>query len=328
MPENLHEMNSKELLKQVKKIIPPLLEKFHKGQQGRVAVIGGCEDYTGAPFFSANASALLGADLSHVICEPQAAQVIKTYSPNLMVHPYMRQSNHADSDHNSGDIIKRVSEMLDRLHAIVIGPGLGRDKLMQESARGILEEAKKRGMGVVLDADGLFMIQNNPDIVHGYTKAVLTPNVMEFARLCNTQGIDPKAGDPAGVCQKLAESFGGVTVIQKGPKDYISNGKQTIVCDVPGGLKRSGGQGDTLTGTLVTMLAWTKAYKEMLWEHDNSLSDSELIALSAYGAAAITRTCSRLAFEKKGRALQALDLSTEVPTAFEMLFEDKAAQKL
>lgn len=42
--------------------------------------------------------------------------------------------------------------MLDRLHAIVIGPGLGRDKLMQESARGILEEAKKRGMGVVLDA--------------------------------------------------------------------------------------------------------------------------------------------------------------------------------
>jgi hypothetical protein len=31
MPENFHEMNSKELLKQVKKIIPPLLEKFHKG---------------------------------------------------------------------------------------------------------------------------------------------------------------------------------------------------------------------------------------------------------------------------------------------------------
>jgi ATP-dependent NAD(P)H-hydrate dehydratase len=110
------------------------------------------------------------------------------------------------------------------------------------------------------------MVQNNPDIVHGYTKAVLTPNVMEFARLCNTQGIDPKAGDPAGVCQKLAESFGGVTIIQKGPKDYISNGKQTIVCDIPGGLKRSGGQGDTLTGTLVTMLAWTKAYREMLWE--------------------------------------------------------------
>jgi NAD(P)H-hydrate repair Nnr-like enzyme with NAD(P)H-hydrate dehydratase domain len=72
-----------------------------------------------------------------------------------MVHPYMRQSNQAYSDvQNSGDVIKRILEMMDRLHAIVIGPGLGRDKLMQESARGILEEAKKRGMGVVLDAVG------------------------------------------------------------------------------------------------------------------------------------------------------------------------------
>jgi ATP-dependent NAD(P)H-hydrate dehydratase len=34
-----------------------------KGQHGRVAVIGGCEDYTGAPYFSAMASARLGADL-------------------------------------------------------------------------------------------------------------------------------------------------------------------------------------------------------------------------------------------------------------------------
>lgn len=34
-----------------------------KGQLGRVAVIGGSEDYTGAPYFSAMASARLGADM-------------------------------------------------------------------------------------------------------------------------------------------------------------------------------------------------------------------------------------------------------------------------
>lgn len=33
------------------------------GQLGRVAVIGGSEDYTGAPYFSAMASARLGADM-------------------------------------------------------------------------------------------------------------------------------------------------------------------------------------------------------------------------------------------------------------------------
>lgn len=116
-------------------------------------MIGGCEDYTGAPFFSANASALLGADLSHVICEPQAAQVIKTYSPNLMVHPYMRQSNHRDLTASTTEqVMERITPMLDRLHAIVIGPGLGRDIMMQETAGRVIAEARKRGMPVVVDA--------------------------------------------------------------------------------------------------------------------------------------------------------------------------------
>ncbi|KAL7269849.1 hypothetical protein RUND412_007463 [Rhizina undulata] len=115
--------------------------------------------------------------------------------------------------------------------------------------------------------------------------------------------IDPQQGDQTDVCRRLARAFGGVTIIQKGHKDYISDGKHTVVCDITGGLKRSGGQGDTLTGTLVTFLA-----------HDNSLSDSDLNVLSAYGAAAVTKMCSRLAFEKKGRAMQASDLSVEVET--------------
>ncbi|KAF8251978.1 Ribokinase-like protein [Wilcoxina mikolae CBS 423.85] len=311
-------MSSHELLRHVKKFVPPLLDSFHKGQHGRVAVIGGSEEYSGAPFFSANASALLGADLSHVICEPQAAQVIKTYSPNLIVHPFMRQSNCGEPT-TADQVAERMAGMLDRLHALVVGPGLGRDKLMQESARKIIVEAKKRRLPIVVDADGLCLVQKDPFIVHGYIQAVLTPNVMEFGRLCCAQSIDTTGEDPSQMCCKLAESLGGVTIIQKGPKDYISNGTQTIICDVQGGLKRSSGQGDTLTGTLATFLAWKIAYQARLWEHDNSLSDTELIILSAYGAAAITRTCSRLAFEKMKRSVQASDLSSEVPTAFDIL---------
>ncbi|KAL8646675.1 MAG: hypothetical protein Q9226_006757 [Calogaya cf. arnoldii] len=50
---------TKELLKKVRMMVPPMLEKFHKGMLGRVAVIGGSENYTGAPYFSAMASARL-----------------------------------------------------------------------------------------------------------------------------------------------------------------------------------------------------------------------------------------------------------------------------
>lgn len=49
-------------------------------------MLGGSKDYTGAPFFSCHSAMLLGADLGHIICEPSAGNVIKTYSPDLIVH--------------------------------------------------------------------------------------------------------------------------------------------------------------------------------------------------------------------------------------------------
>lgn len=303
-----------------RKMIPPMLEKFYKGQMGRVAVIGGSEDYTGAPYFSAMASARLGADLSHVICEPQASQVIKSYSPNLMVHPYMRQSHHAAPTESIEEVSARVISMLPRLHVLVIGPGLGRDPFMQETCARVIIEARRLEMPFVLDADALWLAQTRPELVQGYRFCLLTPNVMEFARLAKSQNVD-LAGDPTELCSNLAKAFGGVTIIQKGPKDYISNGERTLVSDIEGGAKRSGGQGDTLTGSLATFLAWRKAYLDRIWDHDNSLDEEELFMLAAFAGSSLTRECSRLAFAKKGRALQAGDLTEEVYQAYLNLFE-------
>ncbi|KAK7520243.1 Ribokinase-like protein [Phyllosticta citriasiana] len=306
----------KELLFKVSKMVPPMLESFHKGQLGRVAVIGGSEDYTGAPYFSAMASAKLGADMSHVICEPGAGAVIKTYSPNLMVHPYMRQSKNAGSDETASRVSEQVISMLQRLHVVVIGPGLGRDQLMQDVCAAVIKEARARNMPFVLDADGLYLAQTRPELVQGYKECILTPNVVEFGRLAKAKGIDVSSGDPTKLCKKLAKAFGGVLIIQKGAQDYISNGEFTLVGDGEGGLKRSGGQGDTLTGSLATLLAWRKAYLDRIWDHDGDLSASELLALAAYGGSSITREASRLAFKDKGRALQASDLTEHVHQAF------------
>ncbi|KAI9798432.1 MAG: hypothetical protein M1833_004826 [Piccolia ochrophora] len=313
--------STKDMLLKVRKMVPPMLEKFHKGQLGRVAVIGGSEDYTGAPYFSAMASARLGADMSHVICEPQAAQVIKTYSPNLMVHPYMRQSSHASSGEKVSTLLPPILSLLDRLHVIVIGPGLGRDPLMQDTCAEIITEARKRKLPFILDADGLYLAQTRPELVQDYPLCILTPNVVEFARLAKSKGIEIEEGAGKSECLRLAKAFGGVTVIQKGGQDVISNGRDAVICDLQGGLKRSGGQGDTLTGSLATFLAWRKAYLDRIWDHENDLDDKELFALAAFGGSALTRECSRMAFAKKGRSLQASDLTEEVAQAYTNLFE-------
>ncbi|GAM84189.1 hypothetical protein ANO11243_021820 [Dothideomycetidae sp. 11243] len=206
--------------------------------------------------------------------------------------------------------------MLDRLHVVVIGPGLGRDPAMQETCARVIQEARKRNIPFVLDADGLYLAQSRPDLVQGYEECILTPNVVEFGRLAKAKNIDVSKEDPSKLCEKLAIAFGGPTIIQKGQKDYISNGKHTLVSDGEGGLKRAGGQGDTLTGSLGTLLAYRKAYHDRIWEHDNSLSRSETLALAAFGGSCITRECSRLAFKERGRSLQAGDLTEHVHEAF------------
>ncbi|KAJ3945993.1 uncharacterized protein N0V96_004344 [Colletotrichum fioriniae] len=347
---------TKDVLSRVQRMIPPMLEKFHKGdsvaqnpnvmmvealslaytsipgQLGRVAVLGGSVDYTGAPYFSAMASARLGCDMSHVICTPGAASVIKTYSPNLMVHPLMRQtpSDAASASSGSRDtastdpdkISGPIIDMLARLHVLVIGPGLGRDPLMQETVARVIRAARERSIPLVLDADALLI---------GYDLAVLTPNVVEFSRLCKALEVDEgKVKDQAGgggeeketaKVEALARALEGVTIVQKGAKDFISNGKDTLIVDLQGGLKRSGGQGDTLTGSIATFLGWRHAYLEGLWDRGSeTIKEDELVRLAAFGGSAITRECSRRAFLKKGRSLQASDLTDEVHGAFMTLF--------
>ncbi len=71
-----------------KSIIPPLIPSNHKGMMGRIGVVGGSKDYTGAPFYGADGALRFGADLTFVFCSNEAAIPIKCYSPELMVSAF------------------------------------------------------------------------------------------------------------------------------------------------------------------------------------------------------------------------------------------------
>ena len=64
----------------VRALVPPLSRRAHKGQAGKVGVVGGNKEYTGAPFFAAYSALRGGADLAHVFCCASAGPVIKARS--------------------------------------------------------------------------------------------------------------------------------------------------------------------------------------------------------------------------------------------------------
>lgn len=215
--------------------------------------------------------------------------------------------------------------VLPRLHTLVIGPGLGRDAHMQLAARVAIRLARENELYVVLDADALWLVQNDPSVVKGYKRAVLTPNVVEFQRLAESCNIDPKSMEPTELAAAISRALEGPTLVQKGREDRITNGTETLVSELTGSSRRCGGQGDVLSGAVGTFLAWGKNYEEReAKDEEDPIKPHEITLLAAYAASSLTRTASRLTFAKHKRAMQTGEMVGFVGEAFEEVFGSDA----
>ncbi|XP_040281154.1 ATP-dependent (S)-NAD(P)H-hydrate dehydratase isoform X1 [Bufo bufo] len=290
----------------VRNVIPPLTSKKHKGQDGKIGIVGGCQEYTGAPYFAAISALKVGADLSQVFCTKDAATVIKSYSPELIVHPVLDHPN----------ALHEIEKWLPRLHTLVIGPGLGRNDSILDTAKGIIEKAKAKGLPLVIDADGLWLIAQQPSVIQGYQRAVLTPNFMEFSRLYEAVLTEPvDSSDQHGSVLRLSQAMGNITIVQKGEWDLISDGNKVLVCNHEGSSRRCGGQGDLLAGSLGVLVHWA------FLSGPEKINGQNPFVVAAFGACSLTRQCNHQAFQKHGRSMTTTDMISEVGTAFNKLFE-------
>jgi ATP-dependent NAD(P)H-hydrate dehydratase len=69
------------ILKRLQKVFPVLKEDNRKGDNGRIGVIGGSFEFSGAPYYSAISSLKVGGDLAHIFCSKSSSSSIKSYSP-------------------------------------------------------------------------------------------------------------------------------------------------------------------------------------------------------------------------------------------------------
>ncbi|TIB12651.1 hypothetical protein E3P89_00799 [Wallemia ichthyophaga] len=297
-------------------LVPPLSPSLHKGQAGRLGVVGGSKDYTGAPFFCAMSAMRIGVDLAHIICEPKAGDAIKTYAPDLIVHRVLAEDDPIEH------IRTAIDDIVARLHVLVVGPGLGRDEHMQACAGAAISAARSRNIPLVIDADGLWYLNNHPESLTGYPNAIITPNVMEMKRLCGVLGIDQgvDALEDGKVAKQVSQKLGGVTVLQKGAVDCITNGRHVLTVDAPGSLKRCGGQGDVLSGATGTMLAWGVVYANGIGSHKKiQVPHQDIELYAAYGAAAFTRECSRRTYADSGRSMITQDMLSHLSGSYEAI---------
>ncbi|XP_072040263.1 ATP-dependent (S)-NAD(P)H-hydrate dehydratase-like [Amphiura filiformis] len=302
------------LIKMVKTIIPPLDYSKHKGEDGRLATIGGCKEYTGAPYFAALTALKVGCDLSHVFCTKDAAPVIKSYSPELIVHPIL----------DSEDFIEDMStSWLSKMHGLIIGPGLGSDELLHRHVKEIIIHARGLNIPMVIDADGVRMLCKNPEAIQDYRRVILTPNIVEFKHLyLAVIGNKSDGKDVQSDVMNLSRSLGNVTICLKGASDIITDGINVLICDLSGSPRRCGGQGDILSGAMGTFNFWSHKFCDAKTEQDQGplVSTYGPTLCAAYAACLLTKRCATLAFLRNQRSTTTSDLQLEIHQAFSKLF--------
>lgn len=310
----------------LRRIIPWALETIpskqtfkenHKGVRGRIGIVGGARDYAGAPYYASIAAMRLGADLAYVICSREASSSIKNYSPDLIVTPLLDCPNETDFS-------TEMDCLLGRLHTLVIGPGLGREGLLQSRAKILIEKAKANSLHLILDADSLLLVYEDPQIIKSYPNAVLTPNRIELQRLLNSL-YAPKTFDLKTLSDEEVEELVrqcstdlDVTILAKGMVDITSNGRSgTVMLTDPsfGSNRRCGGQGDILAGLAGTYLHWIHQANAKM----GSVKIEHPAVMAGHLAAVTTRICNELAYKERRNGMLASDMIDKIPIALDNL---------
>ena len=216
--------------------------KSHKGQNGKVLVIGGNKDYSGAPALAALSSLAAGADMVVVACPRELSSIIRSYSPDLIVHPLSEEFlNPKDTD----ELIK-LSENFD---AVVLGCGIGREEETSLAVNDLVVEIEKP---MVIDADALKLV--GPGVLPRRNhETVITPHAGEFEEFSGRDA--PKDLKSRIEVVKDVSLESETTVLLKGPTDIIAHNNNLKLNSTGNPGMTVGGTGDCLAGLTCALLA-------------------------------------------------------------------------
>lgn len=224
----------------ITKVYPPRKKGSHKGDFGKLLIIGGSERFTGAPALSALAALRAGVDIAVVAAPERAADVIASFSPNIITEQL--PGNHISMRH-----VKHLLGFAENFTAVAIGSGLGREKETLRAAKAVIRRLK---IPCVIDADAIHSLAGVKKLSKEF---VLTPHAHEFKSLT---GAKPKQDldDRIRLNNRFAKKL-GTTITLKGYIDVISNWELSAINDTGNPYMTTGGTGDVLSGVCGALLA-------------------------------------------------------------------------
>lgn len=228
----------------VRQHLPARPADGHKGIFGRVYILAGSRQYTGAPLLASRAAVRGGCGLVTLGIPEGIWPVVAARCLEEMPQPLPDKGGSL-----SKIALQILQKEVNRCNALLIGPGMGRAEETAETIRVLADQAT---CPLVLDADGINALEGHIDVLERRRGriTVLTPHLGEFARLGGRGGEDPLTA-----AREFALRW-GCTLVLKGHRTVTAAPDGSCYVNTTGGSGLAkGGSGDVLGGLLASLLA-------------------------------------------------------------------------
>ncbi len=241
-------------------------EKGNKGTFGRVLVIAGNESMSGCVFFCSMAALKSGCGSVNIFTDRNNIESLKVLIPEA-IFEWFDNIKHPAFDDNDSFFKDKLDKLLKKCDSVVIGPGLG----IREDTLKMTEYVLKNFEGnIIVDADSLNSVSVKykfkdiltddfkADVNHPlYNKdkqrtVVITPHVLELARLCGLKAEDVK-NRLDELALKIASEYGIIAVL-KDSSTKVSDGVDLYTNKSGNSSLATAGSGDILAGMIAALL--------------------------------------------------------------------------
>ncbi len=222
--------------------LPRRMDNSNKGTYGKVAIIAGSKNMSGAAYLCGKAAYTAGAGIVKIYTHESNRTIIQSQLPEAVMMTY--------EDYEGA--LSCIEDAMRWATAIAVGPGLGVDST---SERMLYELLMNSEVPLVVDADALNILSENMELLEtSSVPMIMTPHMKEMSRLlgCTVPEIMNKRFE---VAKRFAKQM-GVTLVLKDAKSIVTNGDMQTYINLAGNNGMStGGSGDVLSGIIAGMLA-------------------------------------------------------------------------
>ncbi|MCD6585563.1 MAG: NAD(P)H-hydrate dehydratase [Desulfobacteraceae bacterium] len=232
----------------VKSFINPRACDTHKGGTGHILVIAGSPGKTGAATLTAMSALRTGAGLVTLGIPKSLNPIVESQALEVMTVPLPETKTGAHTDES----FETIRELLEDKKCLALGPGIGTDERTKALVHLLIKQCP---VPLVIDADGLNNLADNPDILRNCkSDIILTPHPGEMARMLNTTPKDIQENRIA-YAKKFATKY-NVYLVLKGARTLIAHPDgHTFINPTGNPGMASAGMGDVLTGMIAGFIS-------------------------------------------------------------------------